>query len=224
MSFKNLFCLLQEERESFTEEEFKTINDIFLSAESRRKQTEEQGQLGPTANVSNDGSKKPAVHLLNAEAEKHKEEGNKFFKNKQYDDAIFAYTEAIQTDPDNKIYYSNRAAAYAMLGMKDNGIDDCLRAIQIDDGYVKAYIRLGDFYAGDNDEEALENYNRALLIEPENSVVKEKIGVLEKKGKDLNLKDMMNNPDIADMVNNLCKNKSKDELEKMLGDILKHKK
>ncbi|KAJ1499731.1 hypothetical protein HMI56_004234, partial [Coelomomyces lativittatus] len=44
-----------------------------------------------------------------------KEEGNKLFNDALYKEASQLYTEAIQLQPTNPIYYCNRAACYTYL-------------------------------------------------------------------------------------------------------------
>ena len=62
---------------------------------------------------------------------------------KQYDKAIDAYTQAIDIDPANAIYYSNRAAAYSSKGDHLSAVGDAEAAIEVDTSFVKAYHRLG---------------------------------------------------------------------------------
>lgn len=50
------------------------------------------------------------------EAETHKAAGNEFFKAGSYEDAVKAYSRAIELNPDNPVYYSNRAMAYLQVG------------------------------------------------------------------------------------------------------------
>ena len=45
----------------------------------------------------------------------HKNEGNKHFKAGKYEDAIISFTKAIEVDPDNAIFYSNRSSAYLKI-------------------------------------------------------------------------------------------------------------
>ena len=44
-----------------------------------------------------------------------KAKGNEFFKAKDYTTAIEWYTKAVDADPQNRVYYSNRSAAHAAL-------------------------------------------------------------------------------------------------------------
>lgn len=50
-----------------------------------------------------------------AEAETHKATGNDLFKAGNFEDAVKAYTHAIELNPDNPVYYSNRAMAYLQV-------------------------------------------------------------------------------------------------------------
>jgi small glutamine-rich tetratricopeptide repeat-containing protein alpha len=78
-----------------------------------------------------------------AKAEKHKQDGNNFIASKEYNRAIDAYTEAIALDPNNPVYYSNRAAAWSSTGDHAIAADDAEMAIAVDPKFVKAYSRLG---------------------------------------------------------------------------------
>lgn len=62
---------------------------------------------------------------------------------KNFDGAIESYTEAIDFDSTNPVYYSNRAAAYSSKGDHLLAIGDAKKAIEADPSYVKAYHRLG---------------------------------------------------------------------------------
>ncbi len=42
------------------------------------------------------------------QAETFKSQGNEAFKNGKWEEAVAEYTKAIELDPDDKIYYSNR--------------------------------------------------------------------------------------------------------------------
>lgn len=77
------------------------------------------------------------------QAEKHKQTGNNLMASKDYQGAIDAYTEAIALDPNNPVYYSNRAAAWTSLGDHAVAVDDAEMAIAVDPKFVKAYSRLG---------------------------------------------------------------------------------
>ncbi|KAB5593004.1 Hsc70 cochaperone (SGT) [Ceratobasidium theobromae] len=105
-----------------------------------------------------------------AKAEKHKQDGNNFMASKDYQKAIDAYTEAIAIDPNNPIYYSNRAAAWSSMGDHAVAADDAEMAIAVDPKFVKAYSRLGHahFTLG-NYQDAKSAFERGLAIEPNNA-------------------------------------------------------
>ncbi len=78
-----------------------------------------------------------------AAAETFKAKGNTLMSGKKYDDAITAYTKAIDLDPINAVYYSNRAAAHSSQGGHNEAILDAEKAIEVDPSFIKAYHRLG---------------------------------------------------------------------------------
>jgi Flp pilus assembly protein TadD len=47
-----------------------------------------------------------------SKAEKYKTAANEAFKTGDFDGAITGYSQAIQADPANPVYFSNRAMAY----------------------------------------------------------------------------------------------------------------
>ena len=77
------------------------------------------------------------------EAEKLKQDGNAHMSKKAYDAAIDNYTKSIELDPENPVYYSNRAAAHSSKGDHEKAVEDSEKAIEVDPSFVKAYHRLG---------------------------------------------------------------------------------
>lgn len=68
-------------------------------------------------------------------------DGNNFFKNKQYPEAIEKYTEAIKEDPSDVTFYSNRSACYAALNQWNEAAEDGRQCIITDKSFVKGYFR-----------------------------------------------------------------------------------
>jgi len=95
--------------------------------------------------ASSSSSPKPAGPTVadKAKADKLKQRGNALMSGKDFTAAIEAYTQALELDPTNPVYYSNRAAAYSSKGDHLLAIGDAERAIEVDPSYVKAYHRLG---------------------------------------------------------------------------------
>ncbi|GFR76132.1 DnaJ homolog subfamily C member 7-like [Elysia marginata] len=104
-------------------------------------------------------------------AEAKKEQGNAFYKEKKYTEALAYYSEAINICPDCAAYYGNRAAAYIMLQKYKDGLADAQYALQIDTGFVKGYLREGKCHlALGSPVAALRSYRHALEIEPNNTI------------------------------------------------------
>ncbi len=68
-------------------------------------------------------------------------EGNTFFKNKQFKEAITKYTEAIALDSNDVTFYSNRSACYAALNQWEEAAEDGRQCIICDKTFVKGYFR-----------------------------------------------------------------------------------
>ncbi|XP_021284956.1 small glutamine-rich tetratricopeptide repeat-containing protein [Herrania umbratica] len=116
-------------------------------------------------------------------AETFKCQGNRAMQSKLYSHAIELYSVAVSLCDDNAVYYCNRAAAYTQIHKYNEAIRDCLKSIEIDPNYSKAYSRLGlAYYAQGNYADAIEKgFKKALQLDPNNESVKENIRVAEQK-------------------------------------------
>ncbi|XP_077981361.1 tetratricopeptide repeat protein 4-like [Glandiceps talaboti] len=78
-------------------------------------------------------------------AESHKDEGNYFFKKKQYRKAVIAYTEGIKLKFDDvklkAILFTNRAAAQYHLGNYRSSLNDVIETKKIKPDHLKALVR-----------------------------------------------------------------------------------
>ncbi|KAM0971587.1 hypothetical protein ACFX13_019772 [Malus domestica] len=119
-------------------------------------------------------------------AETLKSQGNRGMQSKLYPKAIELYDCAIALCESNAIYYCNRAAAYTQMHKYTEAIEDCLKSIEIDPNYSKAYSRLGlAYYAQGNYHDAIEKgFKKVLQLDPNNEAVKENIRVADQKLKD----------------------------------------
>ena len=99
-----------------------------------------------------------------------KEAGNQAFKSGKWQEAYDLYTEALAVDILNKsmnatLYY-NRATASSKLNKLDQCIDDCVKAIEIDDSYIKAYLRRAKCYMDkENYDQAIADYEKVCKLE-----------------------------------------------------------
>ncbi|KAJ3423878.1 hypothetical protein M0812_29509 [Anaeramoeba flamelloides] len=116
-------------------------------------------------------------------AKEFKEKGNTFLKSKKYNEAIECYTKAISIDPENSIYYSNRAVAYNQLHQHLKAIGDCKISISKNANYSKVYTHLGYAYLRLSlFKKALdEGYQRAFDLEPKNENYQKYINICKKK-------------------------------------------
>ena len=66
---------------------------------------------------------KPQKVEVKDPAEIAKNKGNDLFKKKQFNDALNYYEEAIQLNPNEPLYYNNKAAAYIELNELDAALE-----------------------------------------------------------------------------------------------------
>jgi len=116
-----------------------------------------------------------------SEAEKFKNEGNKYFAEGKYIKAIEMYDEAIKLNPSSAIYYSNRAFANFKIENYGSCIADADKSIQLDKSYAKGYYRKGSAeIALGKYKEALKAFKLVVKIHPNNKEAKEKLQMCEK--------------------------------------------
>lgn len=122
------------------------------------------------------------------EGTKFKESGNKHFQEKNYEAALHDYNEASDILEGNKIYEAlyitckvNSAQACISLGRHADAVNHATEAIKLDKNNVKALYRRGVArnHLGLN-EEALNDLNQALVLDPENKAVKTEIAKAKK--------------------------------------------
>ncbi|KAL6094186.1 hypothetical protein STEG23_015464 [Scotinomys teguina] len=79
------------------------------------------------------------------QAKTYKDEGNDYFKEKDYKKAVASYSEGLKkkcVDPDlNAVLYTNRAVAQYYLGNFRSALNDVLAARKLKSGHLKAIIR-----------------------------------------------------------------------------------
>ncbi|KAL6865365.1 hypothetical protein ACP4OV_016516 [Aristida adscensionis] len=113
-----------------------------------------------------------ATGVLNDEpmpdAASEKEQGNEYFKQKKFAEAIDCYSRSIGLSP-TAVAFANRAMAYLKLRRFKEAEEDCTEALNLDDRYIKAYSRritarkeLGKF------KEAMDDAEFAISLDPNN--------------------------------------------------------
>lgn len=108
------------------------------------------------------------------EAAKLKTKGNELFKSGSHLESINIYTDALRLCPlacseERAVLYCNRAAAKIKVERKKCAIDDCTKAVELNDKYVRAFLRRAKLYEDSEKlDESLEDYKRVLELDPGN--------------------------------------------------------
>ncbi|KAG7302499.1 hypothetical protein JYU34_012415 [Plutella xylostella] len=91
-----------------------------------------------------------------------KEQGNRLFSLRRYEDAMNLYTKAIIKNPSVSTYFTNRALCHLKMKRWEATCQDCRRALDIDNNQVKGHFFLGqalveqEYY-----DEAIKHLHRA---------------------------------------------------------------
>eukprot|EP00192_Tetraselmis_astigmatica_P004304 CAMPEP_0117655318 /NCGR_PEP_ID=MMETSP0804-20121206/4216_1 /TAXON_ID=1074897 /ORGANISM="Tetraselmis astigmatica, Strain CCMP880" /LENGTH=493 /DNA_ID=CAMNT_0005461663 /DNA_START=74 /DNA_END=1555 /DNA_ORIENTATION=- len=127
-----------------------------------------------------------SVPVNSAAAEEAKAQGNDAFKNKKYAMAVVNYTKAINLDPTNAVYYSNRAFAHIRLENFGSAIADATKSLDIDPTYIKGYYRRGDAkFALGHVKDSLQDFKKAARVAPRDPDLRRKLALCDKAVKEL---------------------------------------
>lgn len=103
-------------------------------------------------------------------------------KNNNFQKAVNALNKAIEQEPNNPIYYSDRGVCYFHLDMKKQSLSDMNKSVELDPEYSyryasRAYIKdsMGDVKG------AVEDYEIAVKLDPEDAVAHNNLGLLQEK-------------------------------------------
>jgi stress-induced-phosphoprotein 1 len=116
-----------------------------------------------------------------SEAEEAKGRGNAAFAKGEFELSVTEFTAAIELDPKNHVYYSNRSGAYASMQRFDEALKDAELCVEAKPDWGKGYSRKGlALYKLDKLDEAKEAYEAGLKVEPSNAACKTGIKDIEK--------------------------------------------
>nr|XP_014336896.1 PREDICTED: tetratricopeptide repeat protein 4 isoform X3 [Bos mutus] len=125
--------------ESQWEEEFEKI-PLFMKNSPSEIDPLENPDLACLQSIIFDEERSPED-----QARTYKDEGNDYFKEKDYKKAVISYTEGLKkkcADPDlNAVLYTNRAAAQYYLGNFRSSLNDVTAARKLKPCHLKAIIR-----------------------------------------------------------------------------------
>ncbi|KAL7939420.1 hypothetical protein V8C35DRAFT_286570 [Trichoderma chlorosporum] len=116
-----------------------------------------------------------------ASADELKALGNKAIADKNFDEAIDKFTQAIALQPENHILYSNRSAAYASKKDWDNALKDAEKTTEIKPDWAKGWGRKGAALHGKGDLlGANDAYEAGLKHDANNAQLKSGLASVEK--------------------------------------------
>lgn len=116
-----------------------------------------------------------------ASADELKALGNKAIAEKNFDEAVDKFTQAIELQPENHILYSNRSAAYASKRDWDNALQDAEKTTDIKPDWAKGWGRKGAALHGKGDLlGANDAYEEGLKIDANNAQLKSGLASVQK--------------------------------------------
>jgi tetratricopeptide (TPR) repeat protein len=96
-----------------------------------------------------------------------KERGNAAFAAGKHEDAAELFSQCIAMDPENEVYWSNRAASYLNLKRYSDAERDARKVVALKPSWVKGWARLGAaLLAQEDGGEAREALQKAVELEP----------------------------------------------------------
>ncbi|XP_077226948.1 serine/threonine-protein phosphatase 5-like [Tasmannia lanceolata] len=114
-------------------------------------------------------------------AEELKLLANEAFKAHKFSQSIDLYGQAIELNPQNAVYWANRALAHTKLEEYGSAIQDATKAIEVDPKYSKGYYRRGAAYlAMGKFKEALKDFQQVKKICPNDPDATKKLKECEK--------------------------------------------
>jgi len=116
-------------------------------------------------------------------ADAAKNQGNEFFKVKNYDEAIKHYSEGIGIDAKHHVCYSNRSACYAATGKWSEALQDAEKCIESKPDFAKGYSRKGAaLYGAKKLEEAAAAYQEGIDKFPDDASLKQGLDSVRQAG------------------------------------------
>ncbi|XP_032324152.1 sperm-associated antigen 1 isoform X1 [Camelus ferus] len=113
-------------------------------------------------------------------ATREKEKGNEAFNSGDYEEAVMYYTRSISVLP-SVAAYNNRAQAELKLQSWNSAFRDCEKVLELEPGNIKALLRRATTYKHQNKlQEAIEDLNKVLDVEPHNELAKKTLSEVER--------------------------------------------
>jgi tetratricopeptide (TPR) repeat protein len=80
------------------------------------------------------------LYFVESMALEAKNKGNAAFAQKDYQEALKYFTEAINLEPSNHVLYSNRSATYASLSQWEEALEDASKTVELKPDWVKVFF------------------------------------------------------------------------------------
>lgn len=107
--------------------------------------------------------------MSNTEAEAFDKAGYIAMKQGHYEEAVVLFTKAIEKDPTNGVYYTDRCAAYLAIGKSDKAIEDGKKGVELSPDNPTCNMQLGIIYDALHEwAKGLELHEKALALQPNN--------------------------------------------------------
>ncbi len=101
-----------------------------------------------------------------------KDKGNASFQEGKTMEAIGFYGQAIDLNPDNHIFYSNRSAAYMQGDSISKALRDAEKCLSLKPDFVKGYNRLGAAQQGlKRFDAAIATFKKGIELSPDNDAL-----------------------------------------------------
>ncbi|KAI5804555.1 hypothetical protein EDC01DRAFT_716063 [Geopyxis carbonaria] len=115
----------------------------------------------PTNGINGTHELPPDPPKEELDGEAYKQAGNKFFKQGEWTKAVEQYTKAIECEPQNATFLSNRAAAYMSAWKYKEALADCISSDRFSPNNPKTLLRMARIQVAlGRPEDALETYDR----------------------------------------------------------------
>nr|XP_051699917.1 sperm-associated antigen 1 isoform X2 [Oryctolagus cuniculus]XP_051699918.1 sperm-associated antigen 1 isoform X2 [Oryctolagus cuniculus] len=113
-------------------------------------------------------------------AAREKEKGNEAFNSGDFEEAVMYYTRSISALP-TVAAYNNRAQAGIKLQNWNSAFQDCEKVLELEPGNIKALLRRATTYKHQNKlQEARDDLNTVLAVEPDNDLAKKTLSEVER--------------------------------------------
>mmetsp|Transcript_70721 Transcript_70721/g.183546 ORF Transcript_70721/g.183546 Transcript_70721/m.183546 type:complete len:768 (-) Transcript_70721:335-2638(-) len=157
---------------------------------SRNQQNRKKANRRPLTKDGDKQSEDKVAERLDAarkaRAQEHKTKGNEAFAAGNWLEAVEQFTSAIEEDPSDQVFFSNRSAANLKLLRTADAVDDAEQCVRLAPDWVKGHSRLGAALWADRQlKEAVQAFDAGLKLDPDNeAMIKSRKDVLEELEKE----------------------------------------